>query len=349
MLKYMAHKGEKTTKVIIMPPGSLDFDYVKYPLPRYNLGEPPWDEEELKKAFFRDWQYTQEAIKKHPGFTAHHNLLTLQLSLDIFIDSVEDLLKSIKTFNTESQSKKFWSRPAQNRFEKSELAIRRGVFASATSTMALVNHSNAITKDFTIPGYEERKNQDFKNNEEHRFIQCLRNYVSHYRMVETNWQINYSATGKCCQVLLRPETLLSGGKWDRLARSFIKNTKIIDVEVLFRNYRTRVESFHKWFHSQLEIAAEPEISEYRKYERMLNRFNAIALLNTISKEVATGRLDPYKYLDYCLTESEMDEVLSLPMRSKKQVDRIIEIVDESGACDKILRDAIYKAFGVGIS
>jgi hypothetical protein len=37
------------------------------------------------------------------------------------------------------------------------------------------------------------------------------------------------------------------------------------------------------------------------------------------------------------------------MRSKEQVDRIIEIVDESGVCDKTLRDAIYKAFGVGIS
>lgn len=98
-----------------MPPGSLDFDYVFNPLPRHNLGEPPWDEEDLKKAFFRDWEYTRETIKKHPGYTAHHSLLTLQLSRDIFIDSVEELIKSIVTFKTESRTKEFWSRPAQKR------------------------------------------------------------------------------------------------------------------------------------------------------------------------------------------------------------------------------------------
>ena len=221
------------------------------------------------------------------------------------------------------------------------------MFASATSAKALVDHTNVIKKDFTIPGYEERKYKDFERNEEHRFVQYLRNYISHYRMVEPKWLIHCSSEGRFCQFLLKPDTLLIWKEWDKLSKAFIKNNpKGIDVKVLFKNYRTRVESFHKWFHNQLEIVAEPEISEYRKYERMFNRFNAMAWLNAISKEVAIGRLDPYKYLEYCLTESEIDEVLRLPMHSKKQVDRIIEIVDESRTCDKILRDAIYKAFGV---
>ena len=76
-LKSMDREEIKVTRVIKMPPGSLDFDYVKNPLPKHNLGEPPWSEEELKKAFFRDWEYTQETIKKHPGYAAHQSLLTI--------------------------------------------------------------------------------------------------------------------------------------------------------------------------------------------------------------------------------------------------------------------------------
>jgi len=36
----------------------------------------------------------------------------------------------------------------------------------------------------------------------------------------------------------------------------------------------------------------------------------------------------------------------IPFRSKRQVDRIIELVDEYGACDEDLRKAVYELFGI---
>ncbi len=58
------------------------------------------------------------------------------------------------------------------------------------------------------------------------------------------------------------------------------------------------------------------------------------------------KIDPYQYLPQYLNENELAEVLSLPMHSKRQVDRIIEIVDEYGCGDDELKQIIYKAFNV---
>jgi hypothetical protein len=52
------------------------------------------------------------------------------------------------------------------------------------------------------------------------------------------------------------------------------------------------------------------------------------------------------YLDKYLSDNEIEEILSLPFRSKLQVDRIIELIDEYRCCDEELRNAAYRLFGV---
>ena len=137
--------------------------------------------------------------------------------------------------------------------------------------------------------------------------------------------------------------------WSALAKSFIEShSKGVDVESLFRNYEIRVTEFQNWFHSSLERAGEPHLSEYRKYERMLKKFGLESFWNIMFSQVIPGKIDPYKYLELYLTRSELDEVLSLPKHSQQQVDRIIQIIDEYGACDQSLRNKIYTAFKVNI-
>lgn len=338
-------------KVIKMPPGSFNLSGGKEQLPKFTLGPPPWSEKELKKAFFSNWEYTTETIRKLPGFAVHQTLHTLQLSLDIFRDSVRELLESIRLFQTGSASKQYWGRPNQKRLQKLELSIRRGVFVSATSAMALVEHSRNAARAFSVPGYHDQVGSSFDNNKEHRFIHSLRRYVSHWKMIETNWVISWSATsGRKCQVLFQHDKLMTWDDWDRLSKDFInKHPDGIDVEVLFRNYLGHVENFHRWFHGELKKVSEPELSEYRKYEQMLTRFEVKAFANVALKEMVIGKIDPYEHLDRFLTKSEIDEVLRLPKRSTEQVDKIIEILDEWNASDEELRQTIYTAFGVKTS
>ena len=54
--------------------------------------------------------------------------------------------------------------------------------------------------------------------------------------------------------------------------------------------------------------------------------------------------DPYKHLDRHLTPEQIAEVYSLPMRSQKQVDMIIDSIDKDGACDEELRRLAYELF-----
>lgn len=52
------------------------------------------------------------------------------------------------------------------------------------------------------------------------------------------------------------------------------------------------------------------------------------------------------YLDQYLTEDELREGLRMPPRSKAEVDCIVELIDEHGACDAELRNLVYEAFSV---
>jgi hypothetical protein len=317
----------------------------------YTLGPLPWSEEVLRKAYFQNFLDTRKAIQEHQGFPVHRDLSALRLSLDIFIDSVSDLIESIEAFHIESRSSEFWTRPARRRLKKHELGIHRRVFTAATAAMSVVGHSREVSHHVQIPGYQERINVTFEKNERHKFIQYFRNCLNHQQIIKSDTKITWSDAGKQTEVLLNhDELLLASSEWPRLARSFIiRHPEGIDVEILFKDYQAQVEDFHNWFHAEVQRASEPDLSEYRKYERILNRFDTNAWWNLILKQVVMGRgLNPYKYLDRYLTKPELDEILSLPMRSQNQVDRIIEILDEYGACDDELRETVYSAFGVDV-
>jgi hypothetical protein len=316
----------------------------------YTLGPLPWSEETLRQAYFRSFTNAQKAIQEHPGFAAHRDLYALQLSLDIFLDSLAELFQSIDAFRMDALSPGFWTRSAQSQFKSRELAVRRGVFTAATSALALVDHSRKVKKRVAITKEEyERQLKETFDEHEHRFVQSLRVCVSHIRMIEADWQRSYSASGKQTQFLLRRDVLLQWDGWDKQARIFIdRHPDGIDIEKLFNNYRTRVEKFHVWFHSEVARVSEPQLSEYRGYEKMLKRFGTRAFWNLLLEQAIMGHLDPFLHLDRYLTRTELEEVLSLPTRSRIQVDRIIEILDEYEACDEELRKKAYRAFGVEI-
>jgi len=138
----------------------------------YLLGPLPWSEQVLQQAYFRNFTDTQKAIKEHQGFVAHDALCALQLSLDLFLDAVSELFQSTEAFRIEAQLPEFWSRPARSRFNRRELAVRRGVFTAATSALALVDASRRIRKKITVVDYNVKVSEIFA--EEHQFIQQLR-------------------------------------------------------------------------------------------------------------------------------------------------------------------------------
>jgi hypothetical protein len=226
------------------------------------------------------------------------------------------------------------------------LAIQRGLFAATTSALSLVDHSRRIRKKVgsISEEYDERVREIFEENE-HRFIQDLRNYICHFRILKANWQRTYSVSGRQTQFLLQQEDLLKWNEWDKQARNFIKRyPKGIDVEGLFNRYRIHILEFHKWFCSKITQVSEPYLSEYRGYEKSLKGFGAMAWWKILLMHIINNQIDPFKRLHCYLKESELAEVLTLPMKSRAQIDRIIEILDEDKFCDDELRAMVYRAF-----
>lgn len=314
---------------------------------KYTLGSLPWEEKDLKKEYFHNFIKTRKAIKEHPGFLAHDALQVLRCSLDVFKDFTLDLFHAIDLFAAESQSQDFWFRSKREHFNKLELHIRKSVFSTAMSAMLLVDTARNIVKNFEPSGYHKYKNETFEGNEEHKFIQDLRNFNCHCRMIEPDWHISWTDTGKQMQFLLNPEKLLIWENWTSLSKEFIrKHPEGVDVECLFRNYEKKVKEFNHWFYNEIEKMSEPELSEYRKYERILNSFEAKSFWNLMFSQVIPGKVDPYDYLNKYLTVPELNEVFLLPKHSRQQVNRIIKILDEYKICDKELRKKIYEAFKV---
>jgi len=321
---------------------------LRQPLPPYKLGEPPWSEEELKKSYFRNWSYTREVIKNHPGYKAHESIENLNILWEIFKNSVEDLELSIDVFRKESKSSVFWTRPIRKRVDKLELAVRRGVFSSATAAIALVNCSKSINNVNPIDDYKRKINDEINNSEEHLIVEHLRDHITHVRMSEVGYRISWSHTAKNkCRFMIKQKDIKSWTKrndsksWKEYTKSLSED---IDVEAIFMSYKCKLDELVQWLKAQIETASIPHLMEYRKYDRMLNRFGARAEWNVILTETLKKNVDPYDYLERYFNKQELEEVMMLPKRSPKQIDKIIEILDEFDACDDDLRQKIYTLF-----
>ena len=111
--------------------------------------------------------------------------------------------------------------------------------------------------------------------------------------------------------------------------------------------RLKVKSFHDWFRSRVWEISSEDLREYLTCKRTYNAVNARSMWNLLLTQIfPQKKIDPYMYLDKYLSNNEIEEVLSRPFRSKLQVDRIIEFVDEYGCCDEELRNTAYRLFGV---
>lgn len=313
----------------------------------FTLGQLPWTKEALKEVYFQNFIRTREAIKEHPGYMYHAELENLKLSFDIFSDAVVNLLDSIDTFKSEENAEGFWFPVNRARIAQLELAIRRGMFSATTSAMALVDMSRKAVKKIPIDDYQEKIKEVFLDNPEHHFVQELRNYICHNEMVKANWQVSYpSEGGKTIRFIVYSRDLLVWKNWNVLSRKFISDSESIDIRKVFASYREQVACFQKWFQQKIELADEASLKEYREFERFLNGIDTQCCWNLILSQAIPQKIDPYKYLHQYLNKNELVEISLLPKRSKAQVDRIIELIDEYNACDDELRNKIYTLFGV---
>lgn len=217
------------------------------------LGPLPWSEENIHSALFVNPEGVSRAIESLPGYSYHEVLERLQLSHQIFQDAVSDVIEAIDLFLSDSKSTGYQKQSERDYFKKLDRNIRKTVFTAASAAMALVDHTRRIDHD-TIEEYPERVRNEFAENPQHRFVQGLRNYLSHYRVAPIEWRVTYSIENNTPirQVLLF-EKDMQGFEWDDYAREFMQqHADGINLRELFMNYATCVARFREWFHQRYQ-------------------------------------------------------------------------------------------------
>ena len=213
--------------------------------------------------------------------------------------------------------------------------------------MTLVDQARALSKKVDIPNYSHRVKL-FANDPRHRFIQELRVDMIHVRLHDPSWQIT---TGRdeerTTRFLLKADQLRRLDEYHSLAKQFVlQDPDGVDLGRTISDYRATVEEFQSWLRLSVEEIAQADLEDLSRCWKVIQGFSARSFWQIILLQVLIqGKRDPYNYLSKELTDAELAEVLALPHRSKTQVDRIIEIVDNEQICDEELRQIVYRAFG----
>lgn len=312
------------------------------------ISSPSWTDEELRQAYFSDFQSTNAALEEHPGSAVERSLSEMRISVDLFVETADDLTGAIHDFKAASNDPMFWSRAHRAEFDRIERRIRKTLFAAASAALALVDHARRTNDRFPLAEYADRRREAF-DEEQHRFIQDLRNFASHVATLIPEWERRYANRTRETRLLLLPQFLLRYENWKGPARTFIeKHPHGIELDTLFSDYRGRVTAFYRWYFQAIEDRFGASLAEYRRYRRTLDQFGVHSFwMMLLSQVVIPRKLNPFDYLPRYLTATELAEVSSLPPRSREQVDRIISLIDDVGACDERLRELVYRAFEVG--
>jgi hypothetical protein len=317
--------------------------------PPIDLGPPPWTEEKLERALFVNQSAVQLSLKELPGRDIHERLESLASVLRLFNKTVASILSAIDRFHYEAHENNLFRRNRRHDREQLEEELQEQLYVFAACSMTLVDQSRALTDKIYVPDYRERITSSFSDSPRHRFVQELRVDMIHVTLHEPNWQLTSGGNEeRTTRFLLHQNQLQRFDKYSAMAKQYVSDhPKGIDVGLLVSQYRDEVNSLHAWLRDEIESVARDMLTDYRRCQRIVRAAGSRSWWRLIlSQVVIQANRDPYAYLDQYLTPDEMREVLSLPHRSKLQVDRIVELVDDEGACDVELRELVYRAFKV---
>jgi hypothetical protein len=292
----------------------------------------------------------------HPGFKAWNRYDSYHVSLRIFNRTVPDLLRAIQRFET-SLEDGILDRTKKEDLEDIEGAIQKELFAVTNAAHSLVDHARRLQKELQIVDYEEMRAKCFGEDRLHDFVIGLRTLLHHLDALEAGWNItNDFKRGKTASFVLHRKELqlavdqstqsFSVGALKQIREYIAAAHDVIDLKLVFHEYQKRVTHFHNWFGEQLVAG---NFIALRDYERCIKE-NRNRSSRTIWKALIGNWLNwkeppnPYTYLPRFLSAEQLAEIHALPMQSKEQIDRVIQLVDQENACDTVLREQIHLLF-----
>lgn len=255
----------------------------------------PWTLEDIHVAIFKNFTDALESIEETAGGKLWKSPNDLQDSLWIFQKSTIELLDEICVFGDRSRDNFFWHDNA--RAEAHSREVKRYVFNCTSSLMALVDHARVFERKYPVIGYKEHLVKFFPEQGLHNFLQCFRNYNTHWRVAEANWLIKQNLqtrSREACFTIGKHELLVWNG-WDQRAKRFISEAnEYIDIYKVFSLYRGHVQKFYAWHKGAVLVQYASTYKSYLEYKRLYDGLQKKIYWNMILSKVPKT-LNPYEY------------------------------------------------------
>lgn len=307
----------------------------------------PWNHAVIQSAIFKNFTDARTAIEYTEGGRLWRSLQELDESVYILETNTSDLLDEISLFSDRSKNPAFWHQGDGSEADRHTLEVKRKLSNCTAALMALVEHARNFTRTTPVTDYADELKKHFASPGLHDFLQCLRNYNTHWRIAQTNWNISYGReNSRKARFLVTKAELLAWSGWNAKAKSYIEGVDdSIDVYEVLATYRTHVQKFYAWHRGavlrQYNAVLRPYLEYKRLYEGISKKYNWNLLISHAPKT-----LNPLQYLAQYLPPQAVERVLALPHQSKQQVDEVIRLLDMDEFCDDALRDKVYALFGV---
>lgn len=306
----------------------------------------PWNHAVIQTAIFKSFTDAKGAIEDTEGGRLWRSLQELDDSVYVLETNISDLLDEISLFADRSKNPAFWHQGDGSEAECHTREVKRKLSNCTAALMALVDHARNFTRASPVPDYANELKKHFSPLGLHDFLQCLRNYNTHWRIAQANWTISYGREENSRQVrfLVTKAELLAWSSWNAKAKGYIEGiAESIDIYEVFSIYRAHVQKFYAWHRGAVLRRYNATLRPYLEYKRLYEGISKKYNWNMVISH-APKTLNPLQYLSQYLPQHAVERVLSLPHQSKQQVDELIRLLDMDEFCDDSLRDKVYALF-----
>ena len=287
-------------------------------------------------------------LRRHPGHKIQRLLDSLWSMADVFERAKSDLVMQLSAFDVFSRSSAMHRPDGQTDLREIQSCVNKELVAFAAAALSLVDFSRQLSKQIDVPGFDSRRREIF-DEEEHRFVTGLRNFMLHQTFPQVGWRITRDAINRegRSDFTIREDSF-DQGDLNVHARTFIKRggSGGVSVRELVASYSKRVQAFYDWYRVEVQAHLPRELLDYQRILLACRANSARVAYRMLLQQGLQRSVNPYQHLDKFLTRAQRREALELPMRSKAQVDFIISAADQHGACDDELRSMLYRLFEV---
>ncbi|CAK2149394.1 hypothetical protein EDB74_102296 [Vibrio crassostreae] len=240
-----------------------------------------------------------------------------------------DVLNSINSFSHETTKLDFWYPANQQKLEQKQLDVRKSIFSASAATMALVDHFRRFSQKYSVEKSNETRLEIFGNSGIHEFIQGLRNYILHVKIVEANWVISrdFKKQTRDVNFYFYIDDLNKYKDWKSAAKQFLEHHgEKVDVYETFFKYLECVKKYYAWHRNAVLTEYNEQIQRHLSYENVLNGIKSETRWGFIVANLKT-RQELLSTLTKYLSKEQLRLVLACEGGSLQQLDMVLSVTD----------------------